>query len=1164
MSTFFYAIMQNMFFFDIIKSEWDDCMRKFRLITILALIFMIPSISALSCNKTYLVQTVNVDGMNEYIGCTSDYTEAKTLMREYESTIDKVATIYKGNDIINARYAVVNFAGKSGTVNVYKSPNFSGKTPYTYFSRNWGVDGAFIDYDDTYGATKIKLSGVVGWVASGKAKIIPVSQLYANTITTKYSMRVRTTPVREAGNANQISTIKANTVWNFIEKVENDDHLWYKINYNGTYAYVAGKNLKTGEVYATEESSYSFTTFYYRNSKSNLIHYYRYYTESTNKYNQITINLGQVPAMMEQNTKYYSFDGNYFYTELDKMLEDYYNNNYENSINKDEPYFNYYMYVPTHNKSNYTAEDFDQAIKAQGFTRAPDPDVVYYTIEDGWNKNVSRTGVSALYGSGADFIRVQEEYGVNAVLMFGTAQTESGNGTSALALFKNNLFGLGAVDSNPIVKAHSYPTIYDSIVAYAKLTGGSYSLPTGKYFFGAFFGNKGSGFGVNYASDPYWGEKNAKNALNYDKSFGSQDYNAYTLGIKLTEEAIPIKKQPSDSAATIYLTKNNKYGHLVANMSYIVTEKVYDENGEAWYKVYTDTSLDKNQNIANSDLYNYDYSYGYIKAEHLYISNNKETEINANSFSIYRGEELNLLNNVTAIDIEDGDLTNRLVVVGEVDSNTVGEYKVTYKVTDDSNYTTKKEIIVTVLPSEAPSIEANDIEIKQYKSFNPKDYVKVYDTYGNVINSVEVIENTVNTNVIGTYKVTYKATYQNLSITKKINVKVLKNEMPIINVNNRTIKLNEEFNYLSGVTASDAEDGDLTSKVTYEGNVDVTKIGEYEVTYSVKDNDNQSVSKKIKIKVEEIEYIKKDGDFYFNELLFKDGKLNISGYLAIKGTDNRESDNITYDLVVKDNVTLDDTIIPLERFIEGRPDRHYKDSKYDYSATWFKGNISLDSLSHGEYTLYVRARKDNLETISLFRNIFAKSMSSKGETNNKGFLFRNNNYLDSYPIELFVFENGLISNVETNSSVNMINNYKNLELNDSKLTIKGTSYNIGVSYAPSENVTRNIIFEHQTTLERYSFDVGSIVGVDIPINVSDGFTRERGWFNKEIDIKSLPIGDYTIYIQTKVGNINDFGELNDIFMKDLKNISSTFDSKKVTFTLNTAKRFRIEMHIEAL
>lgn len=1138
-------------------------MRRFKLITILFLILMAFNVRALSCNKTYLVQTVNTDGMNEYIGCTSDYEEAKKLMRDYPSTKTKVAAIYKSGNIINARYAVANFAGKSETFNLYKVPYFKNKAAYTYFSRNWGVDGAFIDYNDEYGTTKIKLSGAVGWMASSRAKVIPISQLYANTITTKMALRVRTDPVRAENNTNQISTIKANTVWNFIEKIETDGHLWYKINFNGTYAYVAGKNLETGELLAKEETSYFFTTYYYVNAKKHLRHYYRTYTESKDTYYQQNIDLGPAPIGMDEGIKYYSFDGNYFYTELEAMLDDYYNNTYEHALNYKEPYYNYYMYLPIHNKSVYTADDLNQIMINKGYTKAPDPDVTYYTIEDGWNKNVSRTGVSALYGAGEQFIRVQEEYGANALLMFATAINESGSGTSALALFKNNLFGQGAKDSCPITCARTFDSVYESVVGHALLTGGSYSKPTGDYFFGAFYGNKGSGFGVSYASDPYWGEKTAQNSYNYDQLYGGQDYNANTLGIKQTEEAIPIKKSPSDDATTIYLTKNNKYNHLVANMSYIVTEKVYDQKGNAWYKVYTDTTLDKNQNVANSNYYNFDYSYGYIKAEYLYVSN-KETELNASSYSIYRGEKVDLLKGVTAIDPEDGDLNDRLVVIGEVDTNTVGEYKITYKVTDNSRYTTSKEIVVTVLPSEAPTIEAKDIEIKQYKSFNPLDYVKVYDTYGNLMDKVEVIENNVDIKKVGTYTLTYKASYQNLNVTKKINVKVIKDEVPTLNVTNSTIKLNEKFNYLTGVSATDLEDGDLTSKVTYVGEVNTAKIGEYEITYTVKDSANQSVSKKITIKVEEIEYIKKEGEFYFNELTFKDSKLNISGYLAIKGTNNRESDNITYDLVVKNNETKEDTIIPLERYLEGRPERHYKDSKYDYSATWFKGAVYLDNIKHGEYTLYVRARKDNLEATALFRNIFAKPMSTKGESNKKGFLFRNNNYLDTYPIELFVFENGLISNKENDSLINMINSYKNIELKDSKLTIKGTSYNIGVSYAAKEEVSRNIIFENTKTLERFKFDIGSIVGIDIPINVSDGFTRERGWFNKTIDIKDLPIGDYVIYIQTKVGTVDDFGELNDIFMKNLKEINSTFEGKKVTFTLNSSKRFRIEMHIEAV
>ncbi len=1126
-------------------------MKKLKLL-ILFLILLAVDVKALSCDKKYSIEAVDSAAIHEAIGCTDDYNEAYKLMREYPSTYLKVATIYHDNVLINARYAVVNLAGRSGLTNLYDNKNLKG-TRYTYFDGNWGSDAAFIDYDIEKNTIKIKLSGAVGWVASSKADIIPISTIYGNTVTALRAIRVRTAPTTKEDN--QISTIQANSIYNFVEKIEAEGYIWYKIGFNNEYAYIAGKKISNGETYVKEASSYNLKTYYYINSSENLMHYYRAKTS------QITINLGPTLKIFKQNTKYYSFDGNYFYLNLEDMLDDYYDGTYERAFNKDEPYYNYYLYLPTHNLSGYTAEDLNQIIKNKGYKRSPDPNTVYYTLEDGWT-SADRSGVSALYDSGEDFIKVQETYGVNALLMFGTAINESGNGTSALALFKHNLFGQGAYDSCPITCARTFDTIYDSIVGHAQLTGNSYANPNNTYFYGSFYGNKGSGFGVNYASDPYWGEKTARLAYQNDKQYGGQDFNANTLGIKQTYEAIPIKKAPSDNAANIYLLKNNKNGHLVSNMSYIVTEKVKDEKGNYWYKVYTDASLDKNQNLVNSN-YNFNYSYGYIKAEYLYVANH-ETEISAENKSIYRGETIDLTKDVIAIDLEDGDLTDKLVIIGEVDSNTVGEYKIIYKVTDNSRYTTTKEIVVTVLPSEAPIIEAKDIEIKQYRKFNPLDYVKAYDTYGNILKNVEVLNNNVDINKVGQYELTYKVAYEKFNITKKIKVTVIKDEEPVLNAINRKIKLNEEFNFMTGVSATDIEDGDLTSKVTYEGIVDTTKIGDYEVTYTVKDSVNQSVSKKVKITVEEIEYIKKSGEFGFNELSFKNSKLNINGFLAIKDTNNTKNDNITYDLIVRNNDTNEDIIYPLERFIEGAPEKHYSDSKYDYSATWFKGIISLDNLKQGEYTLYVRARKDNMEAISLFRNIFGKYMTTKASSGKKGFLFRNNNYLDTYPIELFVYENGLITNTENNSLINMINSYKEIRLNENSLFIKGTSYNIGNSYAPSKEVKRSIIFENKKTYERFAFDVGSIVGIDIPLNTSDGFTRERGWFEKTIDISSIPVGDYIIYVQTSVDALNDFGELNDIFMKDLSKVSSTFNSKKVTFTLNQNKRFRIEMHIEAI
>lgn len=76
------------------------------------------------------------------------------------------------------------------------------------------------------------------------------------------------------------------------------------------------------------------------------------------------------------------------------------------------------------------------------------------------------------------------------------------------------------------------------------------------------------------------------------------------------------------------------------------------------------------------------------------------------------------------------------------------------------------------------------------------------------------------------------------------------NHIPEIRAKDVTIKVGDKFDALSGVTAEDAEDGDLTEQVTiYENNVDTTKAGSYEVTYSVNDKEGATGYKTIKVTV---------------------------------------------------------------------------------------------------------------------------------------------------------------------------------------------------------------------------------------------------------------------------------------------------------------------------
>ena len=74
------------------------------------------------------------------------------------------------------------------------------------------------------------------------------------------------------------------------------------------------------------------------------------------------------------------------------------------------------------------------------------------------------------------------------------------------------------------------------------------------------------------------------------------------------------------------------------------------------------------------------------------------------------------------------------------------------------------------------------------------------------------------------------------------------NEKPVINAKDLVLKVGDNFDALNGVTASDKEDGDLTSKIqVLENTVNTKKVGDYKVTYKVTDSDNNETTLTIKV-----------------------------------------------------------------------------------------------------------------------------------------------------------------------------------------------------------------------------------------------------------------------------------------------------------------------------
>ena len=102
---------------------------------------------------------------------------------------------------------------------------------------------------------------------------------------------------------------------------------------------------------------------------------------------------------------------------------------------------------------------------------------------------------------------------------------------------------------------------------------------------------------------------------------------------------------------------------------------------------------------------------------------NNAPVINVTDSSIYVGEEFDALSGATkgiATDSEDGDLTSKVEVSGNVDTTKPGIYEVTYKVTDSKGLETTKTIKVTVLAKE--EVEQNRLENGKYTIENNTVY----------------------------------------------------------------------------------------------------------------------------------------------------------------------------------------------------------------------------------------------------------------------------------------------------------------------------------------------------------------------------------------------------------------------------------------------------------
>ena len=178
------------------------------------------------------------------------------------------------------------------------------------------------------------------------------------------------------------------------------------------------------------------------------------------------------------------------------------------------------------------------------------------------------------------------------------------------------------------------------------------------------------------------------------------------------------------------------------------------------------------------------------------------------------------------------DVTDNVITTGTIDTSKVGTYPITY-ILNIGDFKVEKTLLIYVKDIEPPVITLNDsskLPLCSLNKYQEPGYSAIDNVDGDITDKVKVTQNN--------DQINYEVTDSSGNTAQAVRDLIIDDtEAPLITLNgNETIyvPLNSEYQEL-GAKALDNCDGDLTSNIKIDGNVDTSKLASYTVSYSVSD-----------------------------------------------------------------------------------------------------------------------------------------------------------------------------------------------------------------------------------------------------------------------------------------------------------------------------------------